>query len=503
MSLLHSSTRRPSPLQDADYDHEISLIDHTRSQTPKLSQSRSPNDTHLTPEVSDSSSRRHSDVPLRKHATPQRLRKEITRRKYAKYQDRSTANVSDDGQTEGADAGMQDPEAEDNDEDNGKSHSEGNGKPDDEENRGRAPQRRCLKGPKGHAEPKSAIDVLYENQRGGFLCGMALFSSKALGNLDPSPWTNIAHKTSPTDISNAQVPDPSWEWAWKEWTVNHENDVDSDGWEYSFSFSKKFSWHRPKWWCSFVRRRAWIRKRVKKHGGYIENNAHMLNPDYFTIHSTQERSRSRGSSVPTSDKNRLSFYSRHEAEADMVPEDITNIGALMKALRLARIDREKTEAVESFIEHGGDDLYYLADNMHEIMRMFIFQASRRSLLTHLLRIFDEAAEKQKEYSEKEKEHIDPAIKRRYDNLEAAIHHADEEVKRLEFWSDVKDMAERGETKGAVDKSQGWDSRWTGLDGSGPKDVWSHKIAGVDDCKEHEGNGKVKVSESDEKGKAKE
>jgi hypothetical protein len=228
----------------------------------------------------------------------------------------------------------------------------------------------------------------------------------------------------------------------------------------------------------------------------------MLNPDYFTIHSAQERSRSVGSSIPASEQHRLSFYSRNEDEEKLEPEDICDIGALMTALRRARIDREKTEAVESFIEHGGDDLYYLRDNMHDIMRMFIFQESRRSLLTHLLKICNEAMEKQKENNEKGKEDIDPAIQRRHENLEAAVHHADEEVKRLEYWSDVKDMAEKGETKGAADESQGWDSRWTGLDGSGPKEVWSHKLAGLDDCVEHEGNWKATKS-GDGKGKAKE
>ncbi|CZR59736.1 uncharacterized protein PAC_09630 [Phialocephala subalpina] len=490
MSLIHSSTRRPAPLQDADYDHEIDLIDHTRPETPKPSRSHSPHGTPLTPETSDSASRWDSNVPLRKHATPQALRKEITKRKYRKYQDRGNGAATDGG-------GIEDEDVEETE-----NQGAEDGQADNEEARGRPPHPRCPKGPKGHKEPKSAIDVLYENQRGGFLCGMALFSAKALGNLDPSPWTNIVHKTSPTDTSNAQVPDPSWEWAWKEWIINRENDVDSDGWEYSFAFSKKFSWHGPKWWNSFVRRRAWIRKRVKKHAGYAKNEAHMLNPDYFTIHSTQERSRSVGSSIPASEQHRLSFYSRNEDEEKLEPEDICDIGALMTALRRARIDREKTEAVESFIEHGGDDLYYLRDNMHDIMRMFIFQESRRSLLTHLLKICNEAMEKQKENNEKGKEDIDPAIQRRHENLEAAVHHADEEVKRLEYWSDVKDMAEKGETKGAADESQGWDSRWTGLDGSGPKEVWSHKLAGLDDCDEHEGNWKATKS-GDGKGKAKE
>src|SRR4051812_49190219 len=53
---------------------------------------------------------------------------------------------------------------------------------------------------KNHKAPETAIDILYENQRGGFLCGAPLFSGKALGNLDPPPWTNFAHKASPTDI---------------------------------------------------------------------------------------------------------------------------------------------------------------------------------------------------------------------------------------------------------------------------------------------------------------
>ena len=36
---------------------------------------------------------------------------------------------------------------------------------------------------------ETAIDILYENERGGFLCGTALFSSKALGSLDPPAWS--------------------------------------------------------------------------------------------------------------------------------------------------------------------------------------------------------------------------------------------------------------------------------------------------------------------------
>merc|ERR1712225_219699 len=146
-------------------------------------------------------------------------------------------------------------------------------------------------------------------------------------------------------------------------------------------------------------------------------------------------------------------------EEGIVIEEIQDIGTLLKALRLARIDREKTEAVESFIKHGGDDLYFLRDHMHEIMGMFIFQASRRLLLSHLLQIFNKASE---ENESVEKDQVDPAKKRRLENLEAAVKHADEEVKKLEFWSDVKDMAEKGETKGAVDECQEGEGNGTAI-----------------------------------------
>src|SRR5690625_4381834 len=100
---------------------------------------------------------------------------------------------------------------------------------------------------------ETAIDILYENERGGFLCGIALFSSQALGGLDPPAWStcslavhgqstytyvltpfstaNAYHKTSPTSIYTAQVPDPTWEWVWPEWRVNHQEGMDDDGWE--------------------------------------------------------------------------------------------------------------------------------------------------------------------------------------------------------------------------------------------------------------------------------
>jgi hypothetical protein len=258
------------------------------------------------------------------------------------------------------------------------------------------------------------------------------------------------------------VPDPSWEWAWPEWRINLDQHMDEDGWEYSFMFKGKFSWHKPKWWNSFVRRRAWTRKRVKKvrkDVGYVANDPHMLNPEYFIIQSASNiRSPSRASSRVNS---RASSHvnsrasSRVNSRASMSlslslsqPPDeeiekpyIEDMEGLLQTLRASRIDREKIEAVDNFLEHGEDELVHLQEEMHEIMSRFVFQASRRALLTRLNEVYRETMRLRKQEDT-------PRLKHRAEYLSAAIKHADEEVRRLEYWSDVKAMKET-ESMGAV------------------------------------------------------
>ncbi|KAI3322583.1 hypothetical protein HD806DRAFT_500438 [Xylariaceae sp. AK1471] len=321
-------------------------------------------------------------------------------------------------------------------------------------------------------EPETAIDVLFENQRGGFLCGIPLFSSAALGNLDPPPWTNYFHKPSPTDIHTAQVPDPSWEWAWPEWRINHDEQIqtDSDGWEYSFMFSKMFSWHGPKWYNSFVRRRAWIRRRVKIGFGYQAIDEHAMNPSYFTVTAKQQE---RGPFRTVTELERSQRGSQRsperskDVESTPTATEIKTGGDLMATLRRARVDREKLEAVENYIENCTDDLLPLQHCMHEIMSVFIFQESRRTLLARLTELHDDVSSK----AHKGKS----ATTSKAENLAGAIKHADEEVRRLEYWSDIKEMAANGEAVHAVDHQKGWDSRWQGLDKSGAEGVNEDEI----------------------------
>lgn len=289
------------------------------------------------------------------------------------------------------------------------------------------------------------MDILYENQRGLFLCGLPLFAAQALGNLDPPPWTNAAHKASPTDIVTAQVPDPSWVWAWPEWKVNHDDGCDGGGWEYSFMFLKKFSWHGPTWWNSFVRRRAWIRKRVKRveaPDGRGPGDDYTLNPDYFSVRPSSDSGRAQSLTRTGGSSKRGSRVSLVPSQPSNASEKegcelIETVEELMARLRASAIDRERIELVDSYLEHARDDLAGLQHRMYEMMALFVFQASRRVLLSRLTEVHGQARRQQDEDGS-------GRVQARVASLEAAVKHADEQVRRLEYWSDVKGMMQGNE-----------------------------------------------------------
>ncbi|KAL8392670.1 hypothetical protein RB595_002750 [Gaeumannomyces hyphopodioides] len=327
----------------------------------------------------------------------------------------------------------------------------------------------------GPQDVSSAIDILYENERGALCCGYPLFASRALGNLDPPAWTNVAHKPSPTDIRTAQVPDPSWDWAWPEWRVNHEEQgTDKDGWEYSFAFHKKFSWHGPKWWNSFVRRRAWTRRRVKKDQIRQAHGGSLLQPEYFTVRSSAEMARRRssaefsglGSGSKRGSMMSASVTSQATGGAGGEKADIRDVEELLMILRGCRIDREKIEALENYLENGDeDDLENLEGKMPEVMGFFVFQTSRRLLVARLTELHDQTQQEAgRQKGEATGSSRAAAMGRA---LATALRRADEEVKRLEYWSDVKEVAEKGHSHGAVDGECGWDDSWEGVDNSGP------------------------------------
>ncbi|RYO77768.1 hypothetical protein DL766_002138 [Monosporascus sp. MC13-8B] len=489
---MRSSRRVPS-LVDSDIDHEIDLVDRAaRVIEPEcLSASTADNSAALS----------HSEQPLIPQASRTRPAPSATEEETTHSSDNALAGARPATEQHVSSPPVDGSKRTGIAQGNNLARSASNSK------------RRSQSQHRSSREPETAVDVLYENQRGCFCCGLPLFSSAALGNLDPPAWTNFAHKPSPTSIRTAQVPDPSWVWVWPEWRVNRDDfiDTDKDGWEYSFAFSKKFSWHAPKWWNSFVRRRAWIRRRVKKVDLDEAADPYLINAGYFEVSPARKihhsRSRSRTSSVP----ERMSIGkspSRRSQERGRTSKDVPSRGSrdvsrdtgadadsilakeevqlrtvedLMLVLRRSRIDREKLEAVENYIAHCSDDLAPLQDHMHDVMALFMFQTSRKLLLARLTHLYDELTaaattatavgsdgEGKGKEEEEGKEKSPERHRRRVENLAAAITHADEEVRKLEYWSDIKAMAESGESGGAVAPDRGWGCAWEGIDNSGAK-----------------------------------
>ena len=420
------------------YDHPIQLVDTTK---PKID--NTPNTLDDLPESSGAS--------LTRKWTKGTLRKELAKRKYAKWQqDKGQAQLQEDPRQSDTDTPQQ---GEDKLEAPITTAKEDRGSTDQQEKKQAVKSQDAPDKPKQAHYQNSVIDVLYENQRGWFLFGMPLYSANSLLNLDPAPWQNGMFQDSPVNITNAQVPDPSWQWAWRTWYVDMSHDVDEEGWEYSFSFQARFAWHGSHpWFHSFARRRRWLRKRVKAHPSRLLGDkgtmkeSHRLNADYFTIHRAK-RDRSPDSSGEGTLANRSSYmsYDGHESDSEQDLNDVPNVIALLAVLKKASVDREKIVAVRTFLAQGGEELHYLADNMGEIMGLLIYQTSRQQLFHYLVEALNQV--KDSPASGNKSEEIDQeAADRKVENLQRAIDALRVSLGRLDYWADATENEKLGESR---------------------------------------------------------
>ncbi|EME46675.1 hypothetical protein DOTSEDRAFT_43144 [Dothistroma septosporum NZE10] len=440
-----SLTRLPSPTK-IKAEHHIVLVDHTVSRTPSHINTDADNsDNEASSSIPQSGSKPGLSKRLTNNSLRQTVRQGYNKQKYSKYgQDRynvktSAETLSENDNIDAPQAGQEAAPVQ-------KSYIER------AQNKALAYLKRKRTLGTGDEED-TIVDVLYENQRGMFLFGIPKYSSNSLLPSDPRPWQNGHFRTSAVDIRNAQVPDPSWEWAWKSWYVDMSRDVDEEGWEYSFAFVGRagatFAWHgNHPWFHSFVRRRRWLRMRKRKDlKQHTKEKGHQLTADYFTIHPKTVRPISLSDSV-AGDSTTMQMISKlRDPILDVEKMEVSSIGDLFLALRRAGVDREKIRAIQRFIDEGGEELYYLSDRMEDIMRTLVFQSSRKQLLGELIDRHGEVHQEQErlashqhdEDDRKQAEH-DRAT-RRAENLHKAVAAADEQVRKLEYWSDVKGISD--------------------------------------------------------------
>jgi hypothetical protein len=117
-------------------------------------------------------------------------------------------------------------------------------------------------------------------------------------------------------------------------------------------------------------------------------------------------------------------------------------------MKRSSVDREKILAVRKFTDEGGDELYYLSERMEEIMGMLMFQSSRQQLLGDLISRHEQVHEEQKDLAahkhddDETKQQAHDTASRRAENILKAVHAADDQVKRLEYWSDIKEISDK-------------------------------------------------------------
>ncbi|KAE8556591.1 hypothetical protein TMatcc_003971 [Talaromyces marneffei ATCC 18224] len=298
-------------------------------------------------------------------------------------------------------------------------------------------------------EANPELDVLYENQRGWFLFGIPFYSSRSLLQFDPPAWVDKDYRESPVNITNAQLPDPSWEWAWPTWYVDMSGDVDEEGWQYSFLFLPKFGWHGTHpWFHSYVRRRRWVRLRIKKNDAPLRNGAdqtdfhmaHLLNEDYFSIHSQEPESVEPSILPPTTNVSSSSDIRRDIGGSPerQVGDNIDNIPRLLDAMKNAIVDREKIEALRKFLAQGGEELYYLPDKVPEVLGLFIFRTSRWQFLKLLQDALDEV--ELESTTGADKKELD-ALNRRRNNISRTIDAIKKELSDSDIFDISKDNLE--------------------------------------------------------------
>ncbi|KAF9427303.1 hypothetical protein BGZ94_005159 [Podila epigama] len=244
-------------------------------------------------------------------------------------------------------------------------------------------------------------EFLYQHQRGAFFLGTPKFSSKSLLPVDPDEWTDNRFEISAMDITNYELPDPSWEWVHKSWLVDMTSDVDEDGWEYAMTFHGS-PWHgNHEVLRSFARRRRWLRLRKRK-GTMMNKAAPLPERVYPTSVSSATWTKldltldepspfpedledlERGDSKRSKDNGKGKGKDKDKGTGMLEPSpSLLKPIDLYKILKKARSDREKLAYAAQYVVRYPGEFSDLETRLDKYLNLFDYESSRRDFLTML------------------------------------------------------------------------------------------------------------------------
>ncbi|GJJ69583.1 hypothetical protein EMPS_01930 [Entomortierella parvispora] len=252
---------------------------------------------------------------------------------------------------------------------------------------------RYFQGPKDPPpEGDFVYDFLYQHERGAFFLGTPNFSSKSLLPVDPDEWTNSNFETSAMDVSDFEVPDPSWEWVHKSWLVDMTGDVDEDGWEYAMTFHGS-PWHgNYEVFRSFARRRRWLRLRKRK-GKTLGKPERLPGRSYpesinSATWSKLDISRYLDQPSPFPDGEIEDKSSMKKAPSSMAGPSNLSVPApyrkpvdLYKIMKKGRSDREKLAYLAQYVVRYPGETDDIDQRLEKYLNLLDYETSRREFLS--------------------------------------------------------------------------------------------------------------------------
>ncbi|KAG0021401.1 hypothetical protein BGZ81_008925 [Podila clonocystis] len=231
-------------------------------------------------------------------------------------------------------------------------------------------------------------EFLYQHQRGAFFLGTPKFSSKSLLPVDPDEWTDSRFETSAMDITDYELPDPSWEWVHKSWLVDMTGDVDEDGWEYAMTFHGS-PWHgNYEIFRSFARRRRWLRLRKRK-GKMMGKEASLPERNYATSINSATWTKldinhlDEPSPFPQVLEGEGGESSKGNKNGMLAPSKPADPVDLYKILKRARSDREKLAYTAQYVVRYPGDFEDLEVRLDKYLNLLEYESSRRDFLSLL------------------------------------------------------------------------------------------------------------------------